>query len=479
MTVIKEELSRSQWKKIHGQLESEEWKNRYSDWFGGKIRVFLDLDVSTSDPLYKSVNSALAKHKPMYKVLDWVGNKAINVEDPKSNRQPKITSLLNALGETDLLQKYARRATEKGDNLKVVICRHPYDIAAMSTGTSWTSCMNLDTGCYNEHVPLMIDDGALAAYVIDMNDPKNTKNGKPFLGNPLKRILAVPVTKNDDLDERGLWVVSSQYPKETPAIPEFKKIVEGWIYGKQGFTVNPSRWFIDTEVVYDDNYREIGKRKGVEEREEFKLELDEDGFVAWMLAEEFEDWNYLNRQPDEDEYDYYREEAEQNIEVNIYNYDRLIREAFDTYSHECSRTYNEVDDRMEWFVKSLANGNYDMVVDSARDAIQTWCENLDEKYEDDYIGASEDAKPEKSSYTNTDPDQYERDLRKWEQDIVEEFQRDFKTELKFIDHFMEKFPYNFKFETKQFARHIDHPDQLKLPFEGRVNIFTKLFSLFG
>jgi hypothetical protein len=350
----------------------------------------------------------------------------------------------------------------------------------MSTGTSWTSCMNLDTGCYNEHVPLMIDNGALAAYVVDMDDPANTKNGKPFLGNPLKRILAVPVTKDDDFDEHALWVVDNQYPKETPAIPAFKKAVENWIYGKQGFVTEPSRWFIDTEIVYDDNYRYIGKRKGEVERPPFKLELDEGGYAAWMLSDNFEDFEYLNRQPDEDEYDDYYEEAHQNVEVSVYSYDRLLRELFDIFEHEVGKKYSEVEDRMQYVVGDLKGGHYEMDADSAKDAIYDYYKDLDEKFMEDYYETAEEDKPDKKDYEHSSPDQYQKDLEGWERDIIESFCSDYEKQLKFAEYFMEEFPYNFKFEVPSHrTSYQDHPDQLKLNFEGRVNTFTKLFKLFG
>lgn len=72
----------------------------------------------------------------------------------------------------------------------IVISRHPYDLAGMSTGRGWTSCMHLETGGYNRYVPQSIAAGGLIAYLCDKDD-KNIKN-------PKGRVLIKPYTKKHE-----------------------------------------------------------------------------------------------------------------------------------------------------------------------------------------------------------------------------------------------------------------------------------------
>ena len=72
----------------------------------------------------------------------------------------------------------------------IIISRHPYDIAGMSTGRGWRSCMHLEDGQFNEYVPQTIAAGGLIAYLCNEDD-KNIKN-------PKGRVLIKPFAPNYD-----------------------------------------------------------------------------------------------------------------------------------------------------------------------------------------------------------------------------------------------------------------------------------------
>lgn len=77
----------------------------------------------------------------------------------------------------------------------IIISKHPYDIAGMSTGRGWTSCHNIRDGGFRHYVPLSIVGGCLIAYLCRNNDTKvgETNNCKKVnIGNPLGRILIKP-----------------------------------------------------------------------------------------------------------------------------------------------------------------------------------------------------------------------------------------------------------------------------------------------
>jgi len=63
----------------------------------------------------------------------------------------------------------------------VCLSMHPYDIAGMSTGRGWTSCMNLDDGINKQYVADDIKHHTLVAYLIDSSDKD--------LKRPLSRVL--------------------------------------------------------------------------------------------------------------------------------------------------------------------------------------------------------------------------------------------------------------------------------------------------
>jgi len=56
------------------------------------------------------------------------------------------------------------------NNLYICISDHPYDIAGMSTGRDWTSCMNVEDGICKDYVEEDVRYGTLVAYIIDRQD---------------------------------------------------------------------------------------------------------------------------------------------------------------------------------------------------------------------------------------------------------------------------------------------------------------------
>jgi hypothetical protein len=103
---------------------------------------------------------------------------------------------------------------------KLIISRHPYDIAGMSTNRGWSSCMKLPDaenrqgGSYHDFVLPTITGAGLIAYVLGNKENVIEKNGKYFilktdkdtgkkiykdvLYNPRARLLIKPYTKKDE-----------------------------------------------------------------------------------------------------------------------------------------------------------------------------------------------------------------------------------------------------------------------------------------
>lgn len=102
---------------------------------------------------------------------------------------------------------FFKKDPNRSGNLIIVISRHPYDIAGMSTGRGWRSCMNLIDGCNRHYVEREIAGGTIIAYLASSSD-RNLKN-------PLARALIKRYN-----DEKGNMMLSV-YKTYGSAPPQF------------------------------------------------------------------------------------------------------------------------------------------------------------------------------------------------------------------------------------------------------------------
>jgi hypothetical protein len=164
----------------------------------------------------RAIRNKISQHG--YDLIDYQKGIA-QKKDTKQNI--KIGKLLNKLREVELLQQFINDKTREGskeDNYIVVISRHPYDIAGMSTDRGWTSCMNLDTGSNRIYVPLEIKAGSLVAYV--------TKATDPDLKNPTGRLMIKPFVNVMDQNSVDFGIESQVYGT---AVPGFVEAVSAWV----------------------------------------------------------------------------------------------------------------------------------------------------------------------------------------------------------------------------------------------------------
>jgi hypothetical protein len=154
-------------------------KGRYADIFAAytsdpkAYRFSLPLaktlarDAKPVEPL-PSVKAAV--ESAGYIVDDYIGGYA--VDSATGKRRVRIGKILKS---SDVAQEFAndkRRgaAKQKSGALTVVISRHPYDVAGMSTDRGWTSCMNLIDGQNKHYVNKDVKEGSLIAYLVDATD---------------------------------------------------------------------------------------------------------------------------------------------------------------------------------------------------------------------------------------------------------------------------------------------------------------------
>ena len=254
--------------------------NLYKDLFNGKFRVVLPFEMKDDVILrtFKSKNYDDIKiafefllkmyftyFNTSYTIKDWlygpgefISGYIVNKKDEK-----KKISIGKILSEVLKNNKNVKEVTEhsealkklnttynqrpaKKNNLVIVISRHPYDIAGMSTDRGWRSCMNIDLGVYKEFVLTSIIKGTLIAYVVDKKDTNINK--------PLNRILIKPYRNKKDqdinLEEPNFILKTSQiYGAE---LPGFQETVQEWLDKNWNDKVESGDYMLDSEYFYHD-----------------------------------------------------------------------------------------------------------------------------------------------------------------------------------------------------------------------------------
>lgn len=193
-------------------------KTRYADLFGGRNRIYLPLESpETANTVRVNPRVSQEVAQAGYKIDDYVKGIASKTDGGRV-RQIKIGKLLSPAAAQVFANDPARQATKKSDQL-VVISRHPYDIAGMSTDRGWRSCMNLRThGKMTRFVPLDIEAGTVIAYLIDADDKNINRPQARMLIKPFVNILG---------DHQVALGIEDQIYGTAP--PEFGKTVAAWV----------------------------------------------------------------------------------------------------------------------------------------------------------------------------------------------------------------------------------------------------------
>jgi len=216
-------------------------KSKYADLFGGKYRIYMPLGEKSKDI------------KPNPEVESFVKSSGYEIEDyltgiaSKDNgkRKVRIGKLLSKEPELKKLFDNDSSRNSSQSEYVVVISRHPYDIAGMTSGRAWEdeSCMNLKTGVKREYVPLDIKEGTLVAYLI--------KNTDKNIESPSARVLIKPFIDTDGSKDIAFGVEDKVYGKPSP---EFQQTVVDWADG-----INKKKKlngiFTLNDKLYNDSFR--------------------------------------------------------------------------------------------------------------------------------------------------------------------------------------------------------------------------------
>lgn len=230
--------------------------------FGDEDRLVYDITIDRSamvdHPMMNDVNEFFDKLNINYlipNIESYITGVAYNPNDRDRKQPNKVGKILNKVvtdtdrqGEFKFNDEHRKEADELGTQFrddpirsaqckeyKVIISRHPYDIAGMSTDRSWWSCMHLgsqgiayktkDPGKNRRFVQGDIEEGSIVAYLICSNDVH--KNGKYAIRKPYSRILMKPhISPEESGEVHHAFTMGMMYGA---AIPEFQKFIRKWL----------------------------------------------------------------------------------------------------------------------------------------------------------------------------------------------------------------------------------------------------------
>jgi len=350
---------------------SQENPYPFSNWFDENGRAYIefqDPEENTSDPGDDKWVIGMLEDAG-WQVLDYKGGYA-----QKGNRKMRIGKIINQIRKEEkakyqkLFEDAARRKADEFeiDNIRrqsyaalkfidecadqftnslaragaqsggimIVISQNPHDVASMSTGRSWESCMTLGTGSHHQDVYCEVSRGGLVAYLINVND-KNIE--RPHARIHIRRFqspnghnIAIPEKSVYGNDVPGFqnavknWLNTMQQqapagvyqrqgggysdtfgqthgvmPEMKVDTPEGQQELVGWVTGER----LPPEAKYDQWIVEDYLYAEVGWPDGSEEDEEDARIRDRG--ATFMSREEAE--KYVREQESLEEADTERE----------------------------------------------------------------------------------------------------------------------------------------------------------------------------
>lgn len=246
--------------KLWLESEYDVWRNKvdsinrrfaFTSWFPPNGRVYIPLETSAIHDGYdKEVVEFLEDHG--YKIKDYKNGITID----QSGREYRIGRILDKIAKQEMKEllsklqvsnaspmkikqeiesqnKYIidiqkifqtsiyRTAKNQKSRYTVVISSDPHDIASMSTGRDWVSCMELGKGANYQDIFCEVKDGGFVAYLIRSDDINIQK--------PLARIS---IKRFENKIGQSIAI-----PEETVygnELPGFTETVKRWIDSKQG-----------------------------------------------------------------------------------------------------------------------------------------------------------------------------------------------------------------------------------------------------
>lgn len=143
------------------------------------------------------------------------------VKDEGREQIEDLIAKYNAIPEVNLYRE------NKVKSFYIVFSKHRYDVAGMSTGRGWTSCMNVYDGINSQYVQYDVEAGTMVAYLV-RNDDLNIKN-------PVARVAIKPFVNITNPD--SVFYQAEQRAYGTPPagfLDEINRLVNEVQPGKSG-----------------------------------------------------------------------------------------------------------------------------------------------------------------------------------------------------------------------------------------------------
>jgi hypothetical protein len=172
---------------------------------GDRIALPYDPDKKSDNSIEKELNTYIKKYN--FSIKDYTKGIAYDEKNKRDIKLGKVVNLAVKKETNPSIQKKIQDAfnkfntdpkraqASKDSSYLVVFAKHKYDIAGMSTGRNWRSCMNIIDGVNRRYVNLDIEEGTFIAYLIDSKDINIKK--------PFGRVLVKPYIKIDTEEEVG------------------------------------------------------------------------------------------------------------------------------------------------------------------------------------------------------------------------------------------------------------------------------------
>jgi len=251
--------------------------------FGKKDRLVYDLDIDNSkiiksNKVFLSARDVLVKAGYSLETAEDYIKGVAYAKDDKDKKQPtRIGKILQK--NIDNSDKYSVdikkladsfrddpvRTAKNKNSFKVVISRHPYDIAGMSTDRSWRSCMDLgfdpieyytdnefpeDGGSNSEYVSEDIKAGTIVAYLISSDDVH--ANGRVAIRRPLSRLLMKPFASDEDPNNVA-YSIGKIYGANSKPFTDF---IKNWLT-KTVNTDTADKAYVKNVNLYDDQDKPV------------------------------------------------------------------------------------------------------------------------------------------------------------------------------------------------------------------------------
>jgi hypothetical protein len=229
----------------------------------GNINLAFEKEINDVESSYNKIKDAIKQAGFEISIGDYIKGICFKKGDKNvykigrvltSLDQPQM-SITDRSGNVKSVNEYDHRF--KSDPIRhindepmlVVVSRHPYDIFGMSTGRSWTSCMDLKKereGNNTKYLPNEVALGTLVAYLIPKTELK--PNGKVDLRKPYSRIALKPLRNGDKELAYGIGKI---YGAE---VTKFTKFIKKWAVENFNKRVKTKTGFSLVQGVYNDPY---------------------------------------------------------------------------------------------------------------------------------------------------------------------------------------------------------------------------------